>query len=451
MFGPIAFGMAAVLGLPSIATAATGDSSGDSQQLRKEIQQLKQDYDQRIKALEDKLQQQEEATQAVQAAPATAPPQQAAAGSGGNAFNPKISLILNGTYADYSSKAAPEIAGFIRGPETDFASSGLALGESEIALDSNIDEMFHGWATLSFEGGEANVEEAFINTLELPSGFSAKFGRFFSDIGYQNHQHAHAWEFADAPLVYRAMFANQLGDDGLQLKWIAPTDLLVEVGGELLRGDAFPAGGDERNGINTYTGFLHVGGDYGPSSSYRVGLSQIHAKSNDRRTGDDIETSFTGKSDITGLDFVYKWAPNGNPVYRNFVFQTEYFYRKEDGLVISDPDGAADTSGYNGHQDGFYVQGIYQFMPKWRFGVRYDQLNANNDVGNPVAGTSLETLADDGGTPKRWSAMVDWSNSEFSRLRLQYNRDESRPDGVTDNQLLLQYIFAMGSHPAHQF
>ena len=47
--------------------------------------------------------------------------------------------------------------------------------------------------------------------------------------------------------------------------------------------------------------------------------------------------------------------------------------------------------------------------------------------------------------------MTDWSGSEFSRIRLQYNRDESRPGGVTDDQWLLQYIYSLGSHPAHQF
>jgi hypothetical protein len=47
--------------------------------------------------------------------------------------------------------------------------------------------------------------------------------------------------------------------------------------------------------------------------------------------------------------------------------------------------------------------------------------------------------------------MIDFSNSEFSRLRLQFSRDESRPGGETDNQVFLQYIFSMGSHPAHQF
>jgi hypothetical protein len=46
--------------------------------------------------------------------------------------------------------------------------------------------------------------------------------------------------------------------------------------------------------------------------------------------------------------------------------------------------------------------------------------------------------------------MVDWSPSEFSRIRLQYARDEARL-GETDNQLWIQYIMSLGAHGAHKF
>ena len=51
-------------------------------------------------------------------------------------------------------------------------------------------------------------------------------------------------------------------------------------------------------------------------------------------------------------------------------------------------------------------------------------------------------------TPKRISAMVDWSPSEFSRFRLQFNQDKSQI-GITDNQVYLQYILSLGTHGAH--
>jgi hypothetical protein len=393
---------------------------------------------------------------AVLLAAASAPLQAAPQQQTGNQFNPKISLILNTTFADYSNKTAADVPGFLLGDETDFAPSGISLGETELAAEANIDDRVHGWAVLSVApDGGIGVEEAFVNTLALPYGFAAKLGRFFSDIGYMNHQHAHAWEFADAPLVYRAMLANQLDDDGLQLRWVAPADLLIELGGEAYRGDGFPAGGPDRSGVKNFTGFLHVGGDLGPSHAWRLGLWHVRSDANGRDTADLdpalADTSFTGKSDLSGADLIWKWAPDGNPSVHNFVGQAEYFFRREHGDLVYDPAGTADASTYRGDQQGFYVQGVYQFMPRWRAGVRYDRLRTGNTLSNPAVGTALATLADNSHAPQRYSGMVDFSNSEFSRVRLQYNRDQSRPGGATDNQWLVQFIFSMGSHPAHQF
>ncbi|MBI2383093.1 MAG: hypothetical protein HYV18_03365 [Gammaproteobacteria bacterium] len=378
---------------------------------------------------------------------------QAQAAKGEPTFNPRISLILNGTYADYGRAGEAEVPGFILGPETELRPEGLSLGESELAIESNVDQSFHGWATIALENEDGEtvvaVEEAYLNTLALPAGLALKFGRFFSDIGYQNRQHNHAWEFADAALPYRVLLANHLADDGVQLRWVAPADLLVEVGAEVLRGSAFPGGGEDRGGSKGQTVFVHVGGDAGSGGAWRLGAWHYNADAKGRETGEDAIVAFTGDSKVSGVDAVFKWAPEGNPAQTNLVLQAEYMLREEDGDVTDET--AAATSGYDGRQTGFYVQGIYQFMPRWRVGLRYDRLHADNDVTAPAAGTALADLAEDGTDPERWSAMADFSNSEFSRLRLQVNRDESRADGKPDDQVLVQYIFSLGSHPAHQF
>jgi hypothetical protein len=47
--------------------------------------------------------------------------------------------------------------------------------------------------------------------------------------------------------------------------------------------------------------------------------------------------------------------------------------------------------------------------------------------------------------------MADYTFSEFSLLRLQYNHDESDVTGKPNDELFLQFIFTIGAHPAHQF
>jgi hypothetical protein len=399
---------------------------------------------------------------AVSAAAAQAP---AAPSTAGRGFNPKISLILQGTYADYGSEAEAEVPGMLLGGHSEPRPAGFSLAETELVVEANVDNVFRGWATVGLETheGETQValEEAYASTLALPAGLALKFGRFFSDIGYLNRVHSHAWEFVEQPLVYRALLGNQLGDDGVQARWVAPTDLFLELGAEALRGDGFPAGGAERSGANSWTGFARVGGDVGTGGAWRLGVSHLRADADARETaehGGDEAFAFTGDSALTIIDLVFKWAPDGNPEQRNLVFNAEYFHRDEDGVLAftdaADPTRDS-TTDYDGTQRGFYAQGIWQFVPRWRAGVRYDRLKARNTLANTVLGAGAagdefdHFLEND--TAQRYSTMVDFSNSEFSRIRVQYNRDETRPGGVKDDQFFVQYIMSIGAHPAHQF
>jgi hypothetical protein len=93
---------------------------------------------------------------------------------------------------------------------------------------------------------------------------------------------------------------------------------------------------------------------------------------------------------------------------------------------------------------------VYQFMPRWRVGYRYDRLD-HGTVTNGLGLTAQEApLLFTDYNPTRNTAMLDWSLTEFSRFRLQYAMDKSRAD-LTDNQLVLQYILSLGAHGAHKF
>ncbi len=167
--------------------------------------------------------------------------------------------------------------------------------------------------------------------------------------------------------------------------------------------------------------------------------------------------SFSGKSETWIADLVWKWAPDGNAGQTNFKLQGEYFLRREAGTlsatVAADPCAGACTDAYDSRQSGWYLQGVYQFMPRWRVGLRYDRLQYGSvDVGLIDKGTlapdDLPVLRPY--SPERSTLMVDWRPSEFSLLRLQYAQDKSTL-GETDNQLWLQYIMSLGAHGAHRF
>lgn len=366
---------------------------------------------------------------------------------GSSAFNPAVSLILNGRYASFDrdpdSYALP---GFALGEETGPGDEGLRLSESELVMSANIDDKFYGSFTAALTPeNEVEVEEAYLETLTLGHGFTIKAGRYYSHIGYLNSVHTHAWDFADQPLAYRAMLGNQFGDDGVQLRWVAPSDLFLEVGAELFRGESFPAGGAARSGRGVKGGFLRIGGDAGTNHAWRLGISRLTAHADGRETSHDGSTDkFDGDSRLTIVDFVWKWAPEGNSARRHFKFQAEYFRRDEHGEF--DVASAGTPFAYDGRQEGWYTQAVYQFMSRWRVGLRHDRLESD-PVDAALAGSALDA---DGHEPKRSSAMIDFSNSEYSRLRLQFNRDESRA-GVEDAQWYVQYVMSLGAHGAHKF
>lgn len=362
--------------LPALAMA----QDNEIEDIRTAIDELRAEYEARITELERRLAIAEQnSTQAARAAQQVSQP----AESGNSAFNPAIGVVFQGFLTGNDGEAQEE--------------EGFVVGETELIMSANVDDKFAAYLTaaLAFEDGESEleVEEAWVETTALPAGFSARFGRMFSGIGYLNAKHSHTWDFADQALPYQAFLDGRYVDNGVQVRWLAPTDLYLELGGEIMQGE------DDPSGLGASSVFTNVGGDVGASHSWLAGASYLDL---------DATTS------LSMAHFVWKWAPQGNWKERNFVFQTEYLERR---------DSSTET--------GWYAQAVYQPIQRWRFGARAERLDL------------------DGDDPRRYTVMMDWSNSEFSRLRLQFARSESAIDD--GNQWGLQYIHSIGAHGAHTF
>ena len=366
-----------------------------------------------------------------------APAGDSSGGSNANAFNPAISIILNGSYSHHSlDPDAYARSGFPLAGEAGPSPDGFSLGESEVSLAANIDEKFYGQLTMAIgsEDGEDHlgVEEAFIDTTSLPAGFSLRAGRFFSNIGYLNGHHAHTDNFFDRPLAYQAFLGGQYGDDGVQLRWVAPTSMFVELGGEVFRGQNFPSGGAQNGGLGTRTLFAHVGGDVGSENEWLAGVSMLKTKA------DGADDGFSGDSRVYVADGTWKWAPQGNFKDGGITLRSEYFLDDRDGVFIDPADPTLATL-WNGQRRGGYLEGVYRLNRTWDVGYRYDKLWA--DAEGPYASDF---------DPYRHSAELTWRNSEFSLLRLQLSHDKPNPDD-TDNAVSLQYQTSLGAHGAHKF
>ncbi len=460
------YAAAAFAGAALLAGPAHAQSADDIAQLRHDMDQLRQDYEHRIGDLEARLAAAEadaaaahQAADAAQAAASSQPaiadagvdtsvqtvdntpvdsgPPAAPANSNPNIYNPGIAVALNGMFTGASRDTGDTtFAGFAPGGEIAHPARGFSLGESEVSFAANIDPFLAGFFDFSVSPeDEIALEEAYIRTTALPGGLTLKAGRFLSGIGYLNERHAHDWSFFDAPLPYRAFLGNQLGDDGVQIRWLAPTDQFLEFGGEVFRGESFPAAGAEDHGAGSYSAFVHTGSDLSVSSSYLAGLSYVHANAADRESNGDL---FSGDTDLAIATLIYKWAPGGNPLVRNLTIAGEYFWGQDNGTFNGIDVDQSHT--------GWYVQGVYQFMPRWSAGLRVAGLDSD-DPGAALLGTQLDSM---GHSPMDYTALLEFDTSEFGRLRLQYTHDDA--SGADANDILtLGYTVIYGPHGAHRY
>ena len=382
------------------------------------------------------------------------------------ALTPEISLIIDGKYSAQSQNPESLTRGFVPAGGENIP-RGFSLGETELGLAGTVDNLFRAEArlVLAQNGQDFNIslEEAFFETLGLPAGAKVKAGKFFSSVGYLNNKHPHEWDFVDLPLAYKAFFGGQLNNTGAQLSWVAPLDdLYLKLGGELGQGLSYPNSNNfNENKPRLGTIFAKLGGDIGAESSWLGGLSYVTASTGNRprvSVLNDTDTfDFTGSTGVLIADFVYKWSPNGNASRQNFKLQGEAFWNTQKGSAsITSPNLYASCqapcfgNAYTNTQSGFYVQAIYQFMPNWRVGYRFDQLYGGNSSygfsADTLSGTVLEAY-----NPTRNTLMIDWANSEYSMFRLQLAQDTMYGPGKTNNQVFLQYVMSLGAHGAHRF
>ncbi len=140
-----------------------------------------------------------------------------------NEFNPAISLTLDGRYVDADENEL-ELPGFQLGGEAGLDSQGFSTGHNELTISANIDDKFYGLTTAAivYEEGETEIEleEAYIQTLGLGSGFTIKGGRFFWGFGYIKSIQYNAHDFSERPIIYEAVFCGPFVDTRLQLTWL---------------------------------------------------------------------------------------------------------------------------------------------------------------------------------------------------------------------------------------
>jgi hypothetical protein len=481
---PVGVLTALALAMPAVAASATQDDELDD--LRRMIVEMRADYEKKIRELETRLGQAESAAQSQSGAlaqesartpPAAAEPR--ATVTAGNAFNPQLSVILNGNYYHDSIRGeGSELVGEAAQPSHPShdhggeghshgsMSNGFNLSEVELAFSATIDPYFDAAAYMAITGeGEFELEEAYLQTRSLPYGLKLKAGKFLSDFGYANRQHPHQWDFANQNLPYLNLLGDHgLQDVGVQLNWLPQWPLYTLIGVEALQGDQERFGAlvdDEeereetgldrsKNGPRLWTAYVKVSPELGYSHALQLGASYAQARQHQEIHGHDedgpeipFEEGLEGDADLWGLDAVYKYDSGRAYGHGDLKLQTEYLRSVKDLEVRSgEPDEIGGQEKFT--TDGLYVQGMYGILPRWQVGLRYDTLGLTNEVSG----------GDKFDSSDRWTVALSWVPTEFSLLRLQFERaDIALEEGGSEsfNTFWLQFLVSMGAHGAHKF
>jgi hypothetical protein len=358
-------------------------------------------------------------------------------------LNPAIALSLDANY--YSTNLSKtelkegRIPGYLFGVEREFE-KGFNLREAEMTFFAPVDPYFNVYATVPITEGGVELEEAYFVTTSLPAGLQLKGGKFKSGFGRLNAFHPHAWDFVDAPLPYRAFLGEEgLDEKGVQMTYLPSLPVYTILGFEALQGEnSILYGPDAGSGVHAFTGFAKVSLDFGSDHTLLFGGSVTGGKTKTDTVAS--ETEFSGTSTLYDAELTYKWKPSN---LKSLIVQTEYLFRHQNGDLLSFSELTLNS--LKRTQDGWYIQALYQ-LGRWRVGARYDMLGIFTDNYD-----LSDSNTDFGRRPYRLTGALEFNPTEFSRIRLQYNYDQSTRNDRLNNEILLQIILAIGAHGAHPF
>jgi hypothetical protein len=365
------------------------------------------------------------------------------------AMNPEISFLGDVSY-EWSDSEDIQDRFVLRGveiafqapldPYTRFKGFLAAHQEPPLMAHAHHDEDHHegehedeheGEEEHAHEHGEeitVAVEEAYIEWVALPFNSGLRVGKFRQQFGTLNRWHPHALPTTDLPFALRNLFGHDgLVGLGVGLDWQLPrlwatsNGLTLEVVNAdnplAFAGSEF----DDPTFLLRHTGFY----DLGPSSYFELGLNGMIGPNGQTQDSDTT---------LLGVDINYLWEPVQRARYRGVELRAEYIHSDYE------------TDGDSVRADSYYAYLSYKLGRRVTVGVRYD----NAELPYPDVHLFHEQPFTEGLKETAWSPYLTFWQSEFVRLRLQYqqaSRDFDWEWGPKDDKrLYFQVTFAAGPH-----
>lgn len=288
--------------------------------------------------------------------------------------------------------------------------------------------------------GEISVtlEEAYMEWVALPLGTNIMVGKFRQQFGTLNRWHPHALPSVETPFALRNTFGEEgLNGVGFGARWLFPeaanTTTSLEL--QVTNGDneVIFAGGEFRDPSYLLRPAAFV--DIGPASYFEIGLTAMTGPNNEE---DD-------RTDIGGVDVNFLWEPVQRARYRNVELRGEFIHSSFE-----------QTDEATGMQDAIRASSWYLYASgrvsrRWIVGLRYD------DSELPSPRWPLIDPADfrEGLRERAWTPFVTFWQSEFVRLRFQYQHATRNFVGLQgpmdDQRAWIQVTWAAGPHKHEEY
>jgi hypothetical protein len=386
--------------VPCVSTAAGQAAPADEvAALRRELESLRQEYATRITALEARI---ETVATSSAASPPVEPSPAAPAAGASKFFNPDMAAIGN-----FVGAAGPSPGG---------GEPSLNMQEAEFSFQAVVDP--YARADFFFTAGSEGVEleEGYITFPTLPGGLLTKVGKMRDAFGKVNAQHPHTLPFVDRPLVTTNLTGGEegLADSGVSVARLVPNPwLFLEATAQVYRGESEIFQAPTRGDL-AYVGHLRAYRDFGESTNIDLGGSFAYGHNG---------AAASSTTELWGVDATLRWKPLRRSIYTHFLARGELVWSSRE-----EPEAVASAMGGYGYLE-------YQFARRFTAGVRYDNSER----------AELPGVRDEGG-----SFIVTFRPSEWSLVRAQYRRT-TFGDAKPENELLFQFLFAIGAHGAHPF
>lgn len=303
-----------------------------------------------------------------------------------------------------------------------YGNNGFYLREAQLSLIAPLDPYTRGKAFISATHSGFEVDEVYMEWLNLPLNLNLKAGMFKTEFGFFNRYHDHALPQFDRPRALINLFGTEgLGGAGLATNFLLPPVIAHSTTLDL----SMVYGSNPQSFRNdSVAGFICTGQllnyyDLTASSYLEFRLSGAAGKYG---LQDEDFNSYVGSAGIA-----YKWAPVGREKYRTLEWKSEFLFSFRD------------------HTDGTYrSKGFYSSIQN-KLGVRVW-------VGGRIGYSELPY--DPSQSEWDYTFSLDFWQSEFVLTRFQYQYNDRR---ITDrmgiegpfpseHSFIIQVIWAMGPH-----